>query len=189
MKENPTEEHVEAPSFVIPEDGWHLCKFTEGIDFLRDKKTDDNPNPGYKQDDKGKKTLKLPCIVDDPADKGNGGQIQVLLNESNGGDKLAIILKCVGLWPAIVKKYPGDDVTVFDQRIINGIKTHLPSSEKVYVRSALDKDKRNARYQEIRSIANYKKWMAEGGKNAATSAPPATEASEAPTTVLEDDWK
>ena len=173
MKEEPTD-HV-VIGFKVPQNGWHVAKFQEGIDYLPAGKGKD----GYYQNEKGFKTLKLPCLVDDQEDPDHEAQINVLINTENGQKNMASILLCVGLWDAVTKRFPGKDVTVFDQPVIEGIKVKLPGLTCM-MRTEIDKNN-NASPREIVSHAKYKEIAAaekvkaaegkKGGGKAAAAAP------------------
>ena len=152
MKEEPDDQVVFG--FKAPEDGWHIAKFQSGIDYLPPKGGGD----GFWQDDKGNKALKLPCLVDDPEDTSNEGQISVLLNCGTDQKRMASILRVVGLWDAVVKRYPGKDVTVFDAPVVEGIKVKLPGTTCM-IKTELDKNN-NARPRLIVSFAKYKEIIA-----------------------------
>jgi hypothetical protein len=174
MKEEPTD-HV-VIGFKVPQDGWHQAKFQQGIDYLPAGKGKD----GFYQNEKGFKTLKLPCLVDDDQDPDNEAQINVLVNTENGHKVMAGILLCVGLWEAVNKRFPGKDVTVFDQPVIEGIKVKLPGMSCM-MRTEIDKNN-NAAPREIVTFAKYKEIQTAaktkaadtkkgGGKGAATTEP------------------
>jgi hypothetical protein len=133
MKEEPVD-HLTL-GFKVPANGWHVAKFQSGIDYLPAGKGKE----GFYQNEKGFKTLKLPCLVDDDQDPDNEAQINVLVNTENGHKTMASILLCVGLWDAVNKRFPGKDVTVFDQPVIEGIKVKLPSLSCM-MRTEIDKN-------------------------------------------------
>ncbi len=181
MKEEG-KDHV-VTGFKKPNDGWHLVEFKEGIDFLPGK-----GGEGIYQNERGFKTYKFPAVVKDEVDDGsNDADVSQLCGVEKGGTWLANILACVGLWEAVKKKFPGENVSVFDGPVIDGIKTRLPGMSCM-MRTEIDKDG-NARVREMASFARYKEILAEEkakstgggkkgkGKEAGTDKPPATETS------------
>jgi hypothetical protein len=137
MKEQDVKDFVDG-GYKTPEDGWHKCTFKGVIGFL--------PAAGQAgvdyQNERGFKTLKLPCVVDDTEDEANGGQVNVLVSMESGHKKMAGILACVGLWEAVAKKYPGPDVTALDPPIIEGIKAKLPEQSCMVMTAVTEKDGR-----------------------------------------------
>jgi hypothetical protein len=140
--------------FKVPSNGWHLVEFGQGIDFLQVK----GGGAPY-QNDKGFKTYKLPATVKDESDPDNGADISQLVGIEKGGPWMANILACVGLWDAVVAKFPDPNVSVFDQPVMDGIKSRLPG-RTCMMKTELDKDG-NARIRVMASIAKYKEALAE----------------------------
>jgi hypothetical protein len=185
MKEEG-KDHV-VTGFKIPSDGWHIVEFQQGIDFLPGK-----GGEGIYTNERGFKTYKLPAKVKDDTDPDNEADCSQLVGMEKGGPWMANILACVGLWEAVKKKYPGPDVSVFDQPIIDGIKAKLPGMTCM-MRTELDKDG-HARTREMASFAKYKEILAEQKTKAASAksgkgaTKPATEAPPAETKSEGDGW-
>jgi hypothetical protein len=154
-------DHV-TTGFKVPSDGWHVCEFGQGIDFLPGK-----GGEGIYVNERNFKTYKFPCVVKDDQDPDDGADISQLVGMEKGGAWLANILACVGLWEAVKKRFPGPDVSVFDQPVMDGVKAKLPGL-KCMMRTELDKDNR-ARTREMCSFARYKEIQAEEKAKAATS--------------------
>jgi hypothetical protein len=151
MKEKGSDHAVSG--FKVPTDGWHLVEFQDGIDYLTNKE-------GVQvQNEKGFKTYKFPAIIKDDNDPDNGIANDQLAGMENGGGWVANILACVGLWDAVCKKFPGDDVSVFNQPVMDGIKVKLPG-RSCMMRTEVDKDGR-ARTREMASLAKYKEILKE----------------------------
>ena len=151
MREEPSD-HV-VTGFKVPTDGWHKVEFTTGIDWLPGK-----GGEGVYQNERGFKTLKLPCIVKDDADPDDGASVDQLIGMEKGHAWMAHILRCVGLWDAIEKKYPEKNKTVLDPDIVDGIKSRL-AGFGCMMKTELDKDKK-VRIREMASFAKYKEILA-----------------------------
>ena len=147
-------DHV-VSTFKVPVDGWHKCQFKTGIDYLPAGKGQE----GYYQDDKGNKALKLPCVVADPDDPDDGGQVNILVNMGSQQKLMTGILICVGLWEAVKKRFPDPNVSVFDPPVVEGIKLKLPELFCM-IKTRVDK-KGNCVHSEIASFAKYKEILAE----------------------------
>ena len=102
--------------FKVPSDAWHIVEFGEGIDYLPGK-----GGEGIYQNERGFKTYKIPAKVKDENDPDDTADNSQLVGVEKGGTWMANILACVGLWDAVCKKFPGDDVTVFDKPVMDGI--------------------------------------------------------------------
>jgi len=129
-------------------DGWHEVEVQDGIDNMPGK-----GGEGIYQDEKGFKAWKIPMKVKNDDDVANGGTIGCTVFEANGGDLMATILEAAGLWKTICEKFPGDDVTVFDKKIMDGVKTRLPG-KTFMVESRLDK----GGFAKVISVASYAKY-------------------------------
>jgi hypothetical protein len=152
MKEQG-KDHV-VTGFKVPQNGWHIVEFGEGIDFLTGK-----GGEGIYQNERGFKTYKFPAKVKDENDPDNDADISQLAGMEKGGPWVANILACVGLWEAVCKKFPGDDVSVFDKNVMDGIKSKLPG-RSCMMRTEIDKDGR-AQVREMCTMAKYKEVLAE----------------------------
>lgn len=148
--------------FRIPTDGWHAVEFQEGIDTLKQK---DNHDVEY-QNERGFKTYKFPAkvIAGDTNDPDDGADASQLVGVEKGGQFLANILAAVGLWDAICKAFPGDDVSVFDAKVIDGIKTRMPG-KACMIKFEVGKDPKTgnprANVRQIASFAKYKEILKE----------------------------
>lgn len=128
-------------------DGWHEIEIQDGIDYMPGK-----GGEGIYQDDKGFKAWKIPMKVKNDDDAANGGTVGCTVFEANGGDLMATILDAAGLWKTICDKFPGDE-TVFDKKIMDGVKTRLPG-KTFMIESRLDK----AGFAKVISVASYAKY-------------------------------
>lgn len=167
MKEEG-QDHV-VTGFKNPSDGWHIFEFKEGIDY-RKNEAGDAPFVN----DNGFKTLILPCVVSDPNDPDDGANNNQFVGMEKGGPWLANILACVGLWEAVKKRFPGPDVSVFDQPVLDGIKAKLPGL-KCMMKTELEKGKGKdvnkvfVRTREMASFAKYKEIEKEEKEKAAAN--------------------
>lgn len=128
-------------------DGWHEIEIQDGINYMPGK-----GGEGVYQDDKGFKAWKIPMKVKNDDDTSNGGIVGCTVFEANGGDLMATILNAAGLWKTICEKFPGDE-TVFDKKIMDGVKTRLPG-KTFMIESRLDK----AGFAKVISVASYAKY-------------------------------
>jgi hypothetical protein len=128
-------------------EGWHIVEVMEPIEYVKNKDGEEV------QDKSGAKIWKIPIQVKDDKDESNGGNIGCSVFESNGGALMATILEAAGLWGAICKAFPGDDVTVFDKKIMDGVKTKLPG-RSFMVESITDKNG----YAKLKSVASFTKY-------------------------------
>lgn len=155
MKEKGTDGAT--AGFKLPGDGWHVVEFQEGIDFLPAK-----GGEGIYQNERGFKTYKFPAKVKDDQDPDDGADVSQLIGMEKGGGYLANILAAVGLWEAIEKKFPGDDVSVWDDPIMNGIKVKLPGMSCM-MKTEIDKKG----YVQVRQTASMKKYREIAAEEAA----------------------
>jgi hypothetical protein len=164
---------AEVGGYKVAKDDWHIVEFQEGIGMMPGK-----GGEGFWQDEKGGHAWIFPIKVKDPEDESDGANIQFSANENGGGNALSTILAAVGMWDAICKKYPGDDVTVFDKPIMDGIKVKLPGMSCM-CRSQAYTDKggyTKAKGVQFASFTKYKEIAKEEkakGKGKAESAPAA----------------
>jgi hypothetical protein len=172
MKEKGTD-HAKS-EFKVINNGWHVFEFTDGIDYAKEK---DNPSNDA-LDKNGNKSLLIPSIIKDSNDPDDSAKLTQRINIgfSSSGGWMASLLICVGLWDAICKKFPGDDVSVFDEAVLNGIKVKLPGLSCM-MRTEIDKAG-YAKVVEMASFTAYKKIQTEeavtdkGGKKTAPVAAP-----------------
>ena len=120
MKVQPNERGVIESGFKRPEDGWHVCKFLEGIDLLRDKEGE------IALTKHGDQLWKFSMIVDDEEDESNEIVIDSIAGEDKRGEQLVgNFLGATGLFTSFAKAFPGD-VSVFEQKVMDKIKGKLP---------------------------------------------------------------
>lgn len=171
----------EVGGFKVAADGWHIVEFQEGIDQMKGK-----GGEGIYQDEKtGQHAWVFPIKVKDSEDESDGANIGFTVFEKGGGNALATLLAAVGMWDAITKKFPGDDVTVFDKPIMDGIKVKLPGMSCM-CRSQVDKGG-FAKAAQFASFTKYKELTKEEkakGKGKTESAPAAATT----TTADEPGW-
>lgn len=178
---------AEVGGFKVATDGWHQIEVQEGIDLMKGK-----GGEGIYQDEKtGQHAWVFPLKVKDPDDESDGANIGFTVFEKGGGDTLATLLAAVGLWDALIKKFPGDDVTVFDKPVIEGIKVKLPGMSCM-ARSQVDKQG-YAKAAQFASFKRYKEILAEekakgGGKSAAKSGAEPQKAAAAEPEADETGW-
>ena len=160
---------AEVGGFKVATDGWHKAEFVEGIDFMRTKDGE------VWQNDQGEKAYKFPVrVIDEDENKDAIIGFSANTNE-RGGNAVASLLAAAGLWDALLKKFPGDDVTVFDKPVIEGIKTKLPG-RPCMVKSKVDKNG-FARAVQFASFARYKE-LTKDVKEASKSKPKETTGSD-----------
>jgi hypothetical protein len=110
--------------------------------------------------------------VSDPNDPDDGANNNQFVGMEKGGPWLANILACVGLWEAVKKHFPGPDVSVFDQPVLDGIKAKLPGL-KCMMKTEIEKgkgkdaDRTYVRTREMASFAKYKEIEKEEKEKAA----------------------
>jgi len=146
--------------FKVPGDGWHVVEFGQGIDYLKAKGGESDW-----QDDSGDKAYKFPAKVIDPEGPDNDADISQIFGIPKGGGALADILAAVGLWDAVVKNFPGDDVSVFDKTVMDKIKAKLPG-RSCMIKTEIDQ-KGKAQKKAVASMARYKEIAAEEKKKGA----------------------
>ena len=106
--------------FRQAEDGWHVVKFEEGIDYLMNK---DGLIVSNKN---GDQMWKLRMVVEDEGDESNGVNIDTVISENAKGEQILVdFLGATGLFAAFSKAFPGD-ISVFDQNVMNKVKVKLP---------------------------------------------------------------
>ena len=157
--------------FKVAPDGWHKIEFQDEIGFLPGK-----GGVGFTQDDDGFKTYKFAAKVIESENGENDGIVIDQLAGTNpkyrGGSIVANILAAVGLWDAVLKAFPGEDASVFDKPVMDGIKGKVPGTSCM-VKTEIGKDGRS-HVRQIASFAKYKEIHAAekstGGSKASTSA-------------------
>jgi len=120
MRVEAKERGVIETGFKQAEDGWHIVKFDEGIDYLKNKDGEILTTKA------GDKKWKFPMIVDDPEDESNEVRIDFITQENQRGENMvASYLLACGLLASFEKAFPGD-VSLFEQKVIDKIKVKLP---------------------------------------------------------------
>jgi hypothetical protein len=142
---------VLAGGFKVPEEGkFYLATVQPGIGYIPGQ-----GGEGVWQDEKGNKAWKFDFAVAEG--EYEGCKIGLSLNEDPKSDrarnKMAGLFDALGFWKTVCERFPGDDVTVFDQRIMNGAKTTLPG--KSCMVSCYTDKKGFARVKRVVSVAEY----------------------------------
>jgi len=110
--------------FRRPEDGWHIGKFLEGIDYLKTKKDGDEIISTNKA---GDKNWKIPCVIDDEDDESNEVNQDIIVAENKKGEQmLTDILGATGLFKAFAKAFPDENLSIFEPKVMDKIKGKLP---------------------------------------------------------------
>lgn len=169
------------------DNGWHYTVIGEGMEHVKNKE-------GVEwQDEKGHKAWRIPMTVKDDNDPSNGAYIDCSVFESNGGEFMASILQAVGMWGAICKANPGDDVSVFDSQIIEKVRAKI-GNLPLMVRSEQDKEGR-PKVRQVASFDKYKEIIEEekrkkgaGGAKAQGQVAGEKPATEAQAAATGDDW-
>ena len=126
MRATANERGTWETGFRRPDEGWHIGKFLEGIDYLKtkDKSTGEETISTNKQ---GDKNWKFPTVIEDEDDDNNEIKHDIILAENKRGEQMvADILGCTGLFEKFTKKFKGDE-SVFDSEVIKLIMTQLPN--------------------------------------------------------------
>lgn len=120
MRAEAKERGVIETGFKQAEDGWHIVKFDEGIDYLKNKDGEILTTKA------GDNKWKFPMIVDDPNDESNEVKIDFITQENQRGENMvASYLLACGLLASFEKAFPGD-VSLFEPKVIDKIKVKLP---------------------------------------------------------------
>jgi hypothetical protein len=123
MRAKAEERGVIESGFKRAEDGWHVVKFAEGIDYLKSKKEDVEIISLNKQ---GDKNWKIPLVVDDETDESHEVAIDIIVAENKKGEQMVTnFLGATGLFAKFAKAFPGD-VSVFSDAVMAKLKTNLP---------------------------------------------------------------
>lgn len=126
MRATANERGTWETGFRRPDEGWHIGKFLEGIDYLKtkDKSSGEETVSTNKQ---GDKNWKFPMVIEDEDDDNNEIKHDIIVAENKRGEQMvADILGCTGLFEKFTKKFKGDE-SVFDGEVIKLIKTQLPN--------------------------------------------------------------
>ncbi len=126
MRATANERGTWETGFRRPDEGWHIGKFLEGIDYLKtkDKGTGEETVSTNKQ---GDKNWKFPTVIEDEDDDNNEVKHDIIVAENKRGEQMvADILGCTGLFEKFTKKFKGDE-SVFNDEVIKLIKTQLPN--------------------------------------------------------------
>jgi hypothetical protein len=135
MRATANERGTWETGFRRPDEGWHIGKFLEGIDYLKTKKDGEETVSANKQ---GDKNWKFPMVIEDEDDDNNGIKHDLILAENNRGTQMvADVLGASGLYPKFEKKFAPKDVgkepedkegfEMFDPEVIKLIMTQLPN--------------------------------------------------------------
>ena len=120
MKAEANERGVIESGFKRAEDGWHVVKFKEGIETLKNKEAEEVLNK------QGDALWKFPLVVDDEADESHEVEIDAIAAENARGEQLITdFLGATSLYDAFAKAFPGD-VSVFEKKCMDKIMTKLP---------------------------------------------------------------
>ena len=120
MKAEANERGVIESGFKRAEDGWHIVRFLEGIDQLRNKENEEVSNK------QGDPLWKVPLVVDDDTDISHEVEVDAIAAENAKGEQLiSDFLGATGLYKAFAKNFPGD-VSVFETKCMDKIKVKLP---------------------------------------------------------------
>jgi hypothetical protein len=124
MRATANERGTWETGFRRPDEGWHIGKFLEGIDYLKSKKDGEEAVSSNKQ---GDKNWKFPMVIEDEDDDNNEIKHDIIVAENKRGEQMvADILGCTGLFDKFIKKFKGDE-SVFDPEVIKLIMTQLPN--------------------------------------------------------------
>lgn len=126
MRAQANERGTWETGFRRPDEGWHIGKFLEGIDYLKtkDKSSGEETVSTNKQ---GDKNWKFPMVIEDEDDDNNEIKHDIIVAENKRGEQMvADILGCTGLFEKFTKKFKNDE-SVFDPEVIKLIKTQLPN--------------------------------------------------------------
>jgi len=124
MRATANERGTWETGFRRPDEGWHIGKFLEGIDYLKTKKDGEETVSANKQ---GDKNWKFPMVIEDEEDDNNEIKHDIIVAENKRGEQMvADILGCTGLFEKFTKKFKNDE-SVFDPEVIKLIMTQLPN--------------------------------------------------------------
>ena len=126
MRATANERGTWETGFRRPDEGWHIGKFLEGIDYLKtkDKSSGEETVSTNKQ---GDKNWKFPMVIEDEDDDNNEIKHDIIVAENKRGEQMvADILGCTGLFEKFTKKFKNDE-SVFDPEVIKLIMTQLPN--------------------------------------------------------------
>jgi hypothetical protein len=113
--------------FKRADDGWHIAKFQEGIDLLKNKAQE------VLKTKAGDRKWKFPLVVDDPEDDSHEIGVDIITQENPRGEQLvADLLGATGLFKKFQENFPGD-VSIFEDKVIDKVKVKL-SSPAQYIR-------------------------------------------------------
>lgn len=120
MRAEANERGTIESGFKRAEDGWHIVRFLEGIEELKNKEGEMVSNK------QGDQLWKIPLVVDDEEDISHETEIDSIAAENAKGEQLiSDFLGATGLYPAFAKAFPGD-VSVFESKCMAKVKTKLP---------------------------------------------------------------
>jgi len=125
MRAQAEDRGVIESGFKRAEDGWHIVKFAEGIDYLKSKKADTEEEI-ISLNKQGDKNWKIPLVVEDEDDESNEVPVDVIVAENKKGEQVVTnFLGATGLFAKFAKAFPGD-VSVFSDPVMAKLKTNLP---------------------------------------------------------------
>jgi hypothetical protein len=122
--------------FQKPDDGWHLCTFDEGIGLVL------NAEQKEILSKKGDRLWKIPLKIDDPEDPNNELGVDILAYEDDRGEKtFSNMLGVAGLFESFAKAYPKDTDSVFEDRIMDKVKSKLIGKKGMFYTSTKEDKK------------------------------------------------
>jgi hypothetical protein len=132
--------------------GWHTVIVVEGIDYLKIK------DGTAWQDERGNKAYKftLKCVDED---ENKDVTIDRIANTGNSGQYVADLLSATGLMKKVQEKFPDPNVTVFDPRVMEGVKINLPN-KPFMLETDVNKEEK-AVIKTVVSLIKYKTFVAE----------------------------
>src|SRR3989304_4596838 len=115
MRATTNERGTWETGFRRPDEGWHIGKFLEGIDYLKtkDKSSGEEVISANKQ---GDKNWKFPIVIEDEDDENNEVKHDIIVAENKRGEQMVTdILGCTGLFEKFTKKFKGDESVFNDE--------------------------------------------------------------------------
>jgi hypothetical protein len=132
--------------FTLPVDGWHTVEMLEGIDYAKDKDTQE-----IRMDKKGEKCWLFPVKINDETDEANNARLNQFVYENNFGEqKIADILAGIGEFKNFDTAFPGDH-SFFESAIMDKIKIKVPG-KFLKMRTETSKDGKNVNVVEVAGL-------------------------------------